>query len=195
VWRRTPDGRVTDVIPARAGFREDYGDFSFVRDAAGVMYWVDRRSNLVKKRAPGGSPVTMSGRTFPEASWMTVSPAGRVCLVVGLDVHEVAPDGASRVVARGIGERALLQFFVGDRHVVMGLWMDRAANVFAAVYGARVVKRVSASGQVTVFARSPAPWSPTGGVSAPNGDTWILEGSATGARVRRIAADGSNRVY
>jgi hypothetical protein len=41
VWRLAADGTRTDVIPARAGFREDRGDFSFVRDAKGSMYWAD----------------------------------------------------------------------------------------------------------------------------------------------------------
>src|SRR5687767_7064624 len=37
VWRRAPDGRVTDVIPWTDGFFREYG---FVRDRAGAMYWV-----------------------------------------------------------------------------------------------------------------------------------------------------------
>lgn len=196
VWKRAPDGRITDVIPARTGFRDDYDYYSFVRDAASAEYWVNRRSHQVTRRAQGGAAAAMSTARFAQAGWMTVSRDGRVFVIDGRDLHEVAPDGRSRLLARAIGERSLLQFFVGDRHLVMGLWTSSAGDVFAAVYGSRTVKRITPGGRMTVFARSPAPWSPTGGICGPDGDTWLLEYSATGAaRVRRIGRDGSSRVY
>jgi hypothetical protein len=78
----------------------------------------------------------------------------------------------------------------------MGLWTDTARNTYVAAYSARVVKKVTPSGRVQVVARSPFPWSPTGGLVAPNGDLWVLECSYTNAvRVRRIGRDGRVTVF
>jgi hypothetical protein len=78
----------------------------------------------------------------------------------------------------------------------MGLWTDSAGFVYVARYGSREVMRVAADGAVRVVATSTFPWSPTGGLVAPNGDLWLLEYSLTNAaRVRRIARDGRITVY
>ena len=42
VWKLAPNGTLTDIIPSRRGFRDDYRDFFFVRDKYGAMYWADR---------------------------------------------------------------------------------------------------------------------------------------------------------
>jgi hypothetical protein len=78
----------------------------------------------------------------------------------------------------------------------MGVWTDSAWNVYAAVYGSRDVVRVSADGRAQVVARSTLPWSPTGGMVAPNGDLWNLACSYPNSiRVRRIARDGKVTVF
>jgi DNA-binding beta-propeller fold protein YncE len=78
----------------------------------------------------------------------------------------------------------------------MGLWLDQDENVYVAVYSGRVVKKVDREGKVTVAARSGVPWSPTGGLVAPNGDLWLLENSMTNAvRVRQIRRDGTEKIY
>jgi hypothetical protein len=89
--------------------------------------------------------------------------------------------------------------FCGGRkfwHNLMGLWLDAEENVYVAVLGARKVKKVSRDGRVEVVARSSAPWSPTGGFVAPNGDLWLLEyGGGFAARARRIGRDGTEKIF
>jgi hypothetical protein len=55
IWRLSPDGRMADAVPWRAGFLQDYEDFGFVRDRVGAMY------------APrmGGSPHSPRGYSSP----------------------------------------------------------------------------------------------------------------------------------
>jgi hypothetical protein len=186
VWRRTPEGAVAEVVPARHGFRTDY---SFVRDAAGNMYSVDRDASPVafRRRAPDGSVSTIARcRDCRDVRWMTAEPDGVLWFIDDLDLREVSSTGAIRTVAKGVGRRTITQPQVG-RHVVMGLWTDPARNVYAAVYGSREVVRVSPEGRATVVARSSLPWSPTGGLVAPDGELWLLEWSYTNAaRVRRF---------
>jgi hypothetical protein len=198
VWRLSPDGKLADVIQARVGFRDDYQDFSFVRDRAGNMYWATRtKPAVIRKRAPDGTVTDFSlDTTFQDVRWMAASLDGFVYLIDGADLRQVAPDGTVTTRARGLKERAVTQVTVGESHVLMGVWDDSRKNVYVAVYGARMVKKIAPDGSVSVAARTPFPWSPTGGMVAPNGDLWLLECSPTNAvQVRRIAPDGRMQTY
>ena len=187
VWRRSPDGTVTDVLPARSGFRSDY---SFVRDAGGASYWFEREHKppRFRKRSAGGVASTLAEcASCRDVRWMTAAADGTVYFVDRTDLHEISPAGVIRLRAAHLGRRTATHPQAGDRHIVMGLWTDGARGVYAAIYGAGEVKRIAPDGRVTVVARSRFPWSPSGGMIAPNGDLWILEYSVTNAaRARRI---------
>ncbi len=197
VWRLSPDGTLVDVVPARVGFRDDYDDFHFVRDRDEAMYWSDRGEiTRIRSRTRSGEVRTLAELRLEEVGWMTVGPDGSVYVTAGPDLWRITREGRATVLAAGLWERGALQFLVSDRHNLMGLWPDAAGNVYVAVYGAGVVKKVSPRGAVTVAARTSGLWSPTGGMVAPNGDLWLLETRIPNAvRVRRIRADGSVDVY
>ncbi len=198
VWRLSPAGALTDVIPKQRGFLHD---FSFVRDGAGNMYWAEggaqRSQTLIRKRAPDGAISTLASCPgCRDVRWMTAAADGTVLFIDAGDLVEVSPAGALRTVAKDLQDRAFTQPQVNQPHLLMGLWTDAARNTYVAVYGARVVKKISPRGQVQIAVRSPFPWSPTGGFIAPNGDLWLLECSYTNAvRVRRIGKDGRATVF
>jgi hypothetical protein len=198
VWKLHADGTLEQVIKPREGFREDYQDCSFVRDRLGNMYWADRRTPMIiRKRTPDGA-ITDFCKThdFRDIRWMTVSAEGTVYLTDDEDLRRITPDGAVSTIARNLKERRLFEFFFGDQHNLMGLWLDAGSNVYVAVMGGRQVKKVAKDGRVEVVARSSAPWSPTGGLIAPNGDLWLLEYSTmNAARVRQIRRDGTEKIY
>jgi hypothetical protein len=127
---------------------------------------------------------------------MTATADGTVRFIDAGDLVEVRADGSLRTLAKNLQERSFTQPQVNEPHLLMGLWTDAARNTYIAAYGARVVKKVAPGGQFQVVARSRFPWSPTGGLVAPNGDLWLLECSYTNAvRVRRIARDGRVTVF
>ena len=195
VWRLGADGTRSDVIQAREGFRTDY---SFVRDGAGNMYWAEgEKPPRIVQRAPDGTMTTRATcGDCRDIRWMTASKDGTVFFVDAGDLRAVSPSGRIRTLARGLGRKAWTQPQVSARHALMGLWTDAQGNVYVARYGTREVIRVSAEGAVRVAASSRFPWSPTGGLLAPNGDLLLLEYSSTNAvRVRRIAGDGRATVY
>jgi streptogramin lyase len=195
VWRRSPDGKVVDIVPARKGFLTDY---SFVRDRQGNMYWADRgeKSTAIRRRSADGAMTTLATAPFRDVRWMTVTPDGVVYLIDYHDLVRVAPDGSVATVARDLSERSRLQFQVDDRHALMGLFAAGDGSVYVADYAGRAVKKVSPKGPTSVAARTSGLWSPTGVMVAPSGDLWILEYSLSGsARVRRIAKNGSARVF
>jgi hypothetical protein len=183
LWRRSADGRVVKVIGDREGFPRDYG---FARDAAGNQYWVNREKGQIEKRAPDGK-VSVVARELKGMSWLISTPDATLYVIDGGDLVRVTPDGRITRLARNVGRTTLRRPQISARHMVMGLWTDRAGNVYAASHAEGKVKKIAPDGKVTVFAESSGPWSPTGGAFAPNGDLLLLEWSVTNqARLRRI---------
>jgi hypothetical protein len=114
--------------------------------------------------------------------WLHATPGGTLYVVDGSDLVRVRNGRAVRL-ARSIT--------TARPHTIMGIWTDRAENVYLADHANRVVKRVTPAGEVSTFAKSPAPWSPAGGTFAPNGDLWLLETTVTNqVRVRKAATGG-----
>lgn len=210
VWRLAPDGKLTKIIPGREGFRDDYRDFSFVRDRAGNSYWALREARpvVIRKAAPDSKVTDWgAGAGLHDVRWMTATPEGAVYFIDGPDLVRITTDGKAVRLARGLKEYAWPQSWLGralqlvsraagDPHNLMGLWTDASGNVYVAVSGARKVKRISPAGSVEVVAESPLGWSPTGGLVAPNGDLWLLEYAGPfSVRVRRLGRDGKERTY
>jgi hypothetical protein len=195
VWKLRAEGKLEQVIPRREGFLQNY---SFVRDRSGNMYWAERGdTTIIRKRAVEGAISDMC-RThdFRDVRWMTVSAEGTVYLIDDGDLRCVRPSGEVRTLARALKERRFFEFIFGDSHNLMGLWLDAAGNVYVAVTGGRLVKKISPKGEIKVVARSTAPWSPTGGLLAPNGDLWLLEYSDFNTtRVRLIQPSGQEKFY
>lgn len=197
VWQRTPNGAVSEIIPARAGFLTNYG-YSFVRDAAGAMYWVEREhGNLFRKRAANGvvSDVARCA-DCRDVRWMMVTAGGTIYFEDLYDLRAIGLDGRVRLVVKRLATRTILQVVSDDRHALMGLWSDAGGNIYVADAAGRRVARVSPDGQVTTVASSPRGWMPTGGLVSDTGDLWVLEYRVTGAaRVRRISPSGRVRVF
>jgi hypothetical protein len=193
VWRLGPDG-LSDVVPAREGFRTDW---SFVRDAAGNGYWKEgEEAARFFVKTPGGAvTVRATCGDCRDVRWLAAARDGTLYFVDAGTLRAVTPEGSIQTLARGLGSKSLTQAFVADRHALMGIWTG-PGGVYVARYATREVLRVASDGTVTVAARSSFPWAPTGGTFGPGGDLWLLEASATNAvRVRRIARDGRVTVY
>jgi hypothetical protein len=118
---------------------------------------------------------------------MHATPAGTIFLVDDGDIARVKNGRVTRL-ARNLAARfRLWRPHVGTQHSLMGLWSDRAENVYVADHIRGEVKRITPAGRITTAARSAANWAPTGGAIAPNGDLWVLENSVTQTmRLRRV---------
>jgi hypothetical protein len=194
VWKRTPDGAVTDVIPAREGFLSDY---SFVRDRAGTMYWADRGSTtVIKKRVPSGAVVTHATGPFRDVRWMTASPDGVVYLIDSGRLLRIAIDGSVSTVLAAVTAEKKPPARVTDPHYQGGLWPGSGGSIDVAVPEERLVLEVKPDGSTRIAARSPLLWAAYGGLLDRRGNLWLLETSKVNAvRVRRIDKDGKERVY
>lgn len=198
VWKRTPGGALTDVLPWREGHPVDYGDYGFVRDGQGRSYVLRHAERRLDVRADGRLLRSISlGGLGGFIHGATRGPDGALFVGVGAAVYRIAPGGAAPVrLAEDLAERTLRFFFVHDRHALMGLWTNAAGHVYVAVFAGQVVKKITPEGAVTTVYRAEGAWSPSGGLVAPDGALWILEFSASNrARVRRIGPDGEPRTF
>ncbi len=178
VWKRTPDGRISDVVPATEGFR---GTFSFVRDPQGNGYMAGeigahdqtiirvidqsgRQRVLAGSANKGSRDARGADATFQHIEWLTFGEDGNLYLVDRGTLRRVTRDGVVTTVA-SVG---------GKEHELQGLYADRSGNVYVANNGARQVQKFGPDGKMTVFDRSTFPWSPTG-VTISGKTAYILE--------------------
>ena len=184
LWRRSPEGKVVKLIPDREGFPRDY---SFVRDGSGNQYLASIDRKRIEKIAPNGRrTVVASG--FTNIRWMISRPDGTLYLVDTTDVMKVMPAGAVRRLVKNISGTSIFRPQVSAQHSVMGLWTDRAGNLYVASSSEGQVKRIAKDGKVRVVVRSSGSWSPVGGAFAANGDLMLLEASSTNEiRLRRVS--------
>jgi hypothetical protein len=127
--------------------------------------------------------------------WMTCTPEGIVYSIDLHDLKKVDLQGHVTSIVSSLPDKKMLQF-VDPTHYLSGVSLDEQQNVYVADYSGRQVKKITPSKQVTVFAETTIPWSPTGSLLAPNGDFWILENSVTNdVRVEQITKDGRRTVY
>lgn len=185
IWRRSPEGRVTDVVPWTAGFWRDYG---FTRDGSGTMYWVQcpDRVCVIRKRMPGRriEVVAPSVRFANQVNLIAAAHDGSLYVADGTDLRRIRRDGRVETLAPRLGT------------MLMGLTPRPDGSVYVAAWGERSVLRVDSSGVVTTAARSAEPWAPSGVAVAADGSLWVLEYSTTNdTRVRRIRADGRVTIH
>ena len=186
-------GKLEKVVPPTEGFPENY---SFVRDDH-HMFLADRKGvcqEIVKKNET--SRTVYSKACFKNVRWMTRSERGNIYLIDGPDLKKIDVQGNVKLLVSAIAEKKLTQFTVSDQHAAMGLWTDKHENVYVAVYGARVVKKVTPDKKVSEVIQTSFRWSPTGGFLAPNGDFWLLECSPLNeVRVEQITKLGHRIIY
>lgn len=194
VWKKSSDGMVEKVIPDKEGFLSDY---SFVRNHEEKMFWADRGEKCQHLMTKNKNEIEkLTGECFADIRWMTVSEKGNIYLVDKFDIKRVTPDAKVTVMAEKINERTFSQATVPDPHMVMGLWTDRNENVYVAIFGGRMVKKITPDKKISVVAETSMRWSPTGGLTAANGDFWLLECSPLNeVRVEQITKDGERRIF
>jgi sugar lactone lactonase YvrE len=183
VWRISPGGQLSKVIPETPGFLTNY---SFNRDQTGAMYWVERGTPCrFLKRLPGGKAQLLATGSFTDVRWQHVTPKGRFYFVNDDALYTLDADGTIRCLKRNLDEVPPSTAKVN--HNLGGIFSDQHGNIYVAVTNRRKVQRLSPGGHLTTVARSSAPWTASSGLMAPNGDLWLLEyNTANQVRVRRV---------
>jgi sugar lactone lactonase YvrE len=182
------DGTVADVIPRTN---------SFVRDAAGNMYWVDRAATTtIKKGTAGGAITTLVSSGLRSVQWMASSSDGTLFLMDAGDLKRVTPPGIMTTLAAKVSAATTPPANVNQPHYQMGLHAGRDGNVYVAVSEERLVLKVSPGGKRSVAAHSQTPWAPSGVLLDRDGMLWMLEYMPNNdMRVVRVESDGRQQAF
>lgn len=184
VWCLKNDGTLVKIKEPSPGFLEDY---SFVRDEAGNMYWAERfKISRIKKKTPDGTVSTIAEGKFKDIRWMHATLQGSVYFVDLNDLYKIDRQGKLTLLAKSL-EGKRVSDHSSLKHHIFGIWLDKNNNVYLAVTGENLVKKITPDGIVSSFASSSGGWSPTGGVFNDDGNLWLMEWNETNAiRVRKV---------
>jgi hypothetical protein len=188
-WQLKNNGILDTVIKPSEGFMDNY---SFNRDEAGNMYWVQRFTiSRFKKKSIDGTVSIIAEGKFKDIRWMHVTRKSEIYFIDLTDLYKIDKDGKIILIARNLHERTSIFEYGSLKHNIFGIWLDNAENIYIAVTGGQVVKKITQDGHITNIAYSSGGWRPTGGLFDDTGNLWLLEtrtGPATKARVRRVGA-------
>ncbi len=212
MWKATPTGEVSYVVPPAAGF-----PLGLLLDKEGNRYEWHGNSNKkddsrIMKRLPDGTLVTMAGQgwgwadgngeqaKFGSIGGMTWGANGALYITDTDAIRKVALDGTVTTIVRGIAElqpglKARALTGNGGGHL-FGLTLDAQGNIYAANYGGNAVIKLAPTGNVLSIIKSESGWAPSG-VAVSGSDLYVLEfqdqafgSEAKGPRVRKVSADG-----
>ena len=182
VWRLTPDGQLTDVIPPSENF--PLGLQSFFMDELGNMYSVGARKPgppelLLLKRSPAGEIISLAGSTKghadghgSEAKFMGIDgiawgPDGDLFITDGPYVRRVTRDGVVTTIAGPLTEPVW-------EEDLSGIAVDTNGGIFVADFAQRRILKITSAGAVNTFLHTGPFWTPTGVTVGPDG-VYILE--------------------
>jgi hypothetical protein len=217
VWKMTPAGAATEM---QRPMDSVMSGISIWRDSAGNMYSIEQNNNLKQrtlllKRTPDGRVSTLAGGAygyadskgltakFSSVTAMTFGPDGDIYLTDGTGVRRVRLDGEVKTIARDVTVRTSDDkptLFGGNDKSIFGLAVDAGGNVYVADAGNRRLVKIAKDGKLTIVYRVDPPYFPTGVFATANGDVYTLEfsftppGTTDQPRVRKISADGQNRI-
>lgn len=172
VWCLRSNGILDTIIKPTAGFLENY---SFVRDSQGNMYWTQRsKISRIKKISPGGTISTIAEGKFKNIRWMHSTPDGILYFIDLTDLYKIE-GGKISLVTKNLHERTSAFEYGSLQHNVYGIWLDRQQNVYVAILGGQVVKKVNRTGDISNVYYSDGSWKPCSGVFDIQGNMWIME--------------------
>lgn len=177
VWRLTPDGRLTDVIPPAENF--PLGLQSFIMDDLGNMYSLsahnaETREILLLKRSPEGEITSLAGSTkghadgtdsqvkFMGIDGMAWGPNGDLYITDGPYVRRVTREGVVTTIGGPLTEPKW-------EEDLSGIAVDTNGDIYVADFAGRRILKITSAGAVSTFLRTGSLWTPTGVTVAPDG--------------------------
>lgn len=188
IWKRSPDGQVTDLFGKRNGFRNDFG---FVRDRRGTQYWIyyDNNTCLLRKRTPDGRVSTIRTKSpLPRLSWLAIGQDdSTLYATAGHRLYRISADGTLA---------PLLQHERAEGHALMGIWPVAGGSVYVADYDGQTINQVFATGKITLVAKTEPSWFPSAVMRAHDGALWLTEYSPTNqVRLKCISPNGKTHLF
>lgn len=189
VWKYDTNGKFMKEIPNSDGFLSNY---SFNRDSAGNMYWIERgktESLFMRKTKNGVIEVIQTIKTT-DVRWQFCRKDDTFYYVDDNDLYQIK-DKKIILVAQDLDDVKGSNPSRKPNHSIYGIWDDSRGNLYVALLEKREIRRVSPDGKVSVIYKSSNTWSPTGGLVDEKGNLWVLENNATN-QVRVVKISNKN---
>jgi len=189
-WCLKNNGELVKEIKPTGGFLTNY---SFVRDSAGNMYWVERftTSRIMKKNKNGEITKIAEGK-FGFIGWLFAAKNGSLYFTENNKLNKLSPDGRSgsyriETLAENIGSRSADFTVMGHNYDSYGIWTDASENIYLAMIDSKKVIRIGADGKSETIVGTNSLWTVCSGLFDDNGNMWVLENSPTNeVRARKI---------
>jgi hypothetical protein len=191
VWCLKNDGTLIKEIEPTEGFLNNY---SFVRDSAGNMYWVERFTNtrFMKKSLDGKITKLVEGK-FGFIGWLHCTAAGVIYFIENSKLQKLTPDGKITLLAGDLESKTTEFSQFGRNYDGYGIWTDAADNIYIAMIAAKKINRISPDGRVQTIIYSHSLWTASSGLFDNDGNLWLLESSIAGeTKARKINKDELN---
>jgi hypothetical protein len=214
MWKATPTGEVSYVVPPSVGF-----PWGLLMDKDGNRYeWHGnnnkRDDSRIVKRSPDGTLVTIAGKDwgwadgkgeqakFSSVGGMAWGADGALYLTDTNAIRKLTLDGTVTTIVRGVAElqpnlqaRALTVLALGQGGgTLLGLTLDAQGSIYVANYSGKAVIQFAPDGKVLNVIKCENEWSPAG-VAISGSDLFVLEfsdeGITKGPRVRKVSANGN----
>jgi len=185
VWCLKSNGELIKDVEPTEGFLTNY---SFVRDSAGNMYWVERftTSRIMKKNKTGEITKLIEGK-FGFIGWLFTTRNGILYFTENNKLHRLLPKEKLETVAENIGSRSTDFTVMGHNYNSYGIWTDATDNIYVAMIDSKKVIRIGKDGNPETIVNSNSLWTVISGLFDDAGNMWVLENSATNdVRVRKI---------
>ena len=186
VWSLKNTGELVKEIKPSEGFLTNY---SFARDSAGNMYWVERFtiSKIMKKSKSGNITKVAEGK-FGFIGWLFAAKNGSLYFTENSKLHRLSPDGKLETLADNIGSRSADFNVMGRNYTSYGIWTDTEENIYLAMIDSKKVIRIGADGKPATILGTNSLWMICSGLFDDNGNLWVLENSPTNdVRARKIS--------
>ena len=185
IWCLKNTGELVKIQEPTEGFP---GNYSFVRDTSGNMYWVERFTvSRFMKKAPDGKISVLAEGKFNFISWIHCTAGGTIYFTESNKLHKLTADGKISILANDLMSKTTAFSMTGRDYDSYGIWTDNGGNIYIAMIAAKKVNRISPDGKVETIFFSNTLWTPCSGIIDDKGNMWLMEFSVTNeTRVRKI---------
>lgn len=190
-WCLKNNGELVKEIKPNEGFLTNY---SFARDSAGNMYWVERFTiSRIMKKSKSGEITKVAEGKFGFIGWLFAAKNGSLYFTENNKLHKLSPDGRSdsyrmQTLAENLGSKSANFNVMGRNYTSYGIWTDGAENIYLAMIDSKKVIRIGNDGNPETVLDTNSLWTVCSGIFDDNGNMWVLENSPTNdVRARKIS--------